>query len=1027
MKTFRLMPAILALLAFAALCLNAAPPTGTVSVYLLKSGKPMQGSNVLIDGTHKHVTDADGYFKAALDCGKHILEVLPIEAGKTLAYIKYPFEIVEGKNTQVILTLKADNALSFADVERPEGPACAATVDLNASAVTGTFKIRLISSEEKKPIAGARIFVKGGYGEGVTDKNGELTMELPEGTQVISIVHTKYSSMTIKDAEVTGNTLSERTVELSPAGVELEEFIVLAPGVSGSIASVMLEQKETDSVADIIGAEQFSKQGDSDAAGALKRVSGLTLVGGKFIYIRGLGERYSSSRLNELNLPSPEPTKRVVPLDLFPTGVIKSIKIQKTHSADLPANFGGGNIDIRTKDVPKEFFFNFDVTGKYLSGTTLDDYNTYEGSSSDWTGYDDSRGLNDYTRAIADSFTSIDSISEQGQEVVLRDLAENSGAIEQKKAPLGFKISSSVGDRFDITDDISLGYIFSYSYDNMVKSRTEQRGSIVVSNGAVLPPTNYEPRVLSDHEIKHGGLAGASIGFYGLHNLKWTTFYVNHANDVVSVTDGTNEDSTVIRRTYLSWVERELLIHQLAGDHTFDFLGNLQLSWAGELGKAQRYEPLTREYTYSEQNGVYVMTNKYTQQFTSSDLEDKIKDYYAELRYPFFLTGDDEYESFVEIGYNNNKKERDSKTRRFSLGTDGNSWTEEERAGDVDSIFDETNIDRLKFSSTYRAADYYTAHQYIRAYYAKANIKPHPFFEFELGVRKEESEQAVNTYSGDTPVEYTLDTNNYLPSALITLNLSEDTKLRFAYSKTISRPDFREFAPVRYQDPETGDIINGNGDLTFTKIKNYDARWEWYLSATESLSTAFFYKTFDKPIETVSEPYDTPTFTYINAESATLWGIELGFRKSGGFIADWLEDWYTAGNFTYSKSSISLNPNDDAQKALTSQTRPMQGHSPYVINAQLGYDNLEDRTVTLLYNVFGKRIMGVGQLDYPDIYEKPFHELNLVWVEKLGKNFSFKSKIKNILDDEVEWTQGGSPIRTYKKGTQFEVGVSFKY
>ena len=347
---------LLVLFALLALQTFAADKTGTFSFLILKEGKPLSDAEVAVDnGAYNFITDQDGYLSKRLPVGKHTMQVIGRENGRAVVFARKPFEVLEGQDTQIILTLEAGEIV-VEDIETPEPIEEVMDEEKLKAVPKGTLTLKIVTAEENKSVEGARIFVKGTTIEAKSGADGTVTIELPEGSHTLSVIHGQYSSQTLSDIKVEAGKVASRTVEMTPASLELEEFIVLVPNIQGSIASAVAEQRESTSVADILGAEQFSKRGDGDAAAALKRVSGLTLVDGKNIYVRGLGERYANVQLNGLSLPSPDPVKRVVPLDIFPAGVIGSLKVQKSVSPDIPGAFGGGYIDIRTKKpipIPK--------------------------------------------------------------------------------------------------------------------------------------------------------------------------------------------------------------------------------------------------------------------------------------------------------------------------------------------------------------------------------------------------------------------------------------------------------------------------------------------------------------------------------------------------------------------------------------------------------------------------------------------------------------------------------------------------
>jgi TonB-dependent receptor len=1020
MKTiFRLfLPLLLAAAAYAA-------PTGEFSLFVLKEGKALGGSEVLIDKTNSYVTDSDGYLFTKLEAGKHQIEVVTRENGRPLAFVKKTILIQEGKQSQMIISLKADDTLGFSDVEAPEGIGAAEANATAKTAAKGSISVQLLSAEEGKAIENARIYVKGLPVEAKSDAKGRFVLELPAGEQTLSVIHSDYSAQTVK-VTVVANEVTNKVVEMTPASMELEEFVVLAPHIEGSVSAAFDERKNDTGVTEVLSAEQFSKQGDSSAAGALKRASGLTLVGGKYVYIRGLGDRYSSSQLNGLHLPSPEPTKRVVPLDMFPTGVIESIKIQKTYEADLPANFGGGNIDIRTKNTPDEFFMKFSAAVKYTEGTTFNKVNSYHGGDLDWTGYDTVRDISDETKAKTDNFANPISSSDVQ---VKGDLTKNPAEFTSVTALPGFKAAASLGDSYTFSNGMELGYIASYSYSNDWDSYDQERSRIGISDGEVIPPTRYQQYSVSDHEIKHGGILGFALDINEDHKIKQSNLYIHHTNDVTTYYDGTNEDSDAIHRYLLSWVERSLFISQLEGMHAFDYLGDLRFNWAVEYGKASRSEPATKEYTYlQETDGVFRLTPKDSLNYTNGELDDSLLNGKASLQYPFYLTSDFDLESTVEIGAEQLSKERESKTRRYGLKLIRSHYTDEERAGSVDGVFNEVRADDYRLGTTFKPPEFYTAEHTISAFYLRSVLKPWSIFDMTLGARVEQSHQQVDSYDvNGNPVSYVLDGDDILPELTATLHITDEMLVRAGYSQSVSRPDFREFAPTRYQDPVTGDIVIGNADLTYTHISSYDLSWEWYFSALENISVGVFYKEFEKPIESIKNNLDTPTFSFVNADTGMLYGVELGFRKNLDFYQDWFESFFIAGNFALIQSNVKLDDATVSANGLTTQEREMQGQSPYVVNVQIGYDDSDKRSAILSYNVIGERIVALGTEGYPDTYEEPVNLLDFVWIEKIGDDLKLKFKALNIVDESVRWTQAGYDVRRHKKGRKFELGMDYAF
>ncbi len=375
---------------------------GTFSFYLLKDGKPMANQELVVykksttvdvsgnpmyEKFEAFTTDEDGYLGTDMPVGEYQIQVVAKDKGLVDAFVKKNFRLKRDKETQLIVSLKEDDTLAFEDSEAAGEQAVVLAKEEKKVKINGSVLLSLVSSEDDKAVSGARIFVQGTGVDIKSKKDGSVNLELLEGEYMVSIIHSNFSTQTVK-LKVLPKELVTKHIELSPASMEMEEFVVLVPHVGGSISSIINEKRNSAKVEDIIGSDQMGKSGDSNAQSALKRLSGVTVVDGS-IYVRGLGERYTTASLNGLGLPSPEPTKRVVPLSLFPASIIDSISVQKTYTADMPAQFGGGAIDIRTKNIPDEFFVNAKIETTYNDNYTGDDGHGYSGGDEDWTGYDD--------------------------------------------------------------------------------------------------------------------------------------------------------------------------------------------------------------------------------------------------------------------------------------------------------------------------------------------------------------------------------------------------------------------------------------------------------------------------------------------------------------------------------------------------------------------------------------------------------------------------------------------------------------
>ncbi|MFB6375339.1 MAG: carboxypeptidase regulatory-like domain-containing protein, partial [Bradymonadaceae bacterium] len=350
---------------------------------------PLQGATVEIDGDQRATTNADGAFRVSLAPGNHRLRLIP--PGREGVDVD-AVETVAGQTTEVIVEFRADGPAAV-DVAAPGGKkpsdAQRSSDESEPTGEPGTLTGTVTSREDGSPVAGAQVIVRGADGETKTDEKGRFRLELPSGNWDVSVVHAQYSTGTKRDIAVKSNETTEVTWELTPAAVRLSAHTVTIPKIEGGTIAMTEKRKESTAATDVIGAEEMSKSGDSTAAGALKQVTGLTVVGGKYVYVRGLGSRYASSLLNGSTLPSPEPEKRVVPLDLFPTSMLQSVTVQKTYTPDMPGGFGGGVVRMKTREYPDEFTLELGLSTGGNTRTTFQKGLGYQGGSTDWLGVDD--------------------------------------------------------------------------------------------------------------------------------------------------------------------------------------------------------------------------------------------------------------------------------------------------------------------------------------------------------------------------------------------------------------------------------------------------------------------------------------------------------------------------------------------------------------------------------------------------------------------------------------------------------------
>lgn len=1044
---------------------------GTLSVLLFSEGKPLSANEVKIDGKKVFRTDADGTVKIPLVAGRHQIEIFGKNAaGENLGYFKKPVSIKEGRDTEIIATLSKREADSI-DIDVPV--AVAASVEREAEKATGEGILagQVLSSEGNMPIAGARVFVRGTAVDIRTDESGRFSAKVPSGkTLSISVVHSAYSAQTVGGIVVKKDGTASRTVKLTPASMELEEFVVLAPKIEGSIADVMAEEKNINAIANILGSEEFSKKGDSDAAAALKRVTGVTLIGGKSIYVRGLGERYSNVELNSLPLPSPDPTKRVVPLDIFPSSMIGSMKIQKSGTADIPANFGGGYIDLRTKNKQEDDYIKIGLgaKGSIYTGTEVI---SYQGSDTDWLGFDDGyrdipSSILEYSEVVVGEKLGVYSRSALGEDAFMqmtKDYAARNFNIFKEALPVGGSFSIEGLKNIEIDDENKLSIFGSYAYSQ--DHNYQEEHFYAYRYDAQSQPTSLISdgyKRISTSTYSHGLMLNADYSFADVFNIKYTKMLTHVGEKSTRDTEGVfGSDFLYQYYNYLEWDEKTLSADQLTGEFDYELFNKKNtLGFGLEYATAVLDQPnnlLYQDFRLGESEEEYTRVfYPYDQNFLGRRLysEDEVLAFYLnnKIMYGFFSE-----EDYMQFGINVSSKTRVSEYQKFYLNKTyyGDFNTNDDYASlpgaNPEGILDTYVRNNDEFyempfliKDLFNPADYFDAEVDEADLFFNIFSKPYDKLELLLGARYVDLTQTLFQYVPDNykiiqKESEMLEVNDIYPSLALKYIQNDKNIFDLALSRTFIIPDLREFSSGSYFHPYDVATVQGNPELVNTDIYSADFKYSYFFSDTsEYMKLGVFYKYLDKPIEDTQEVTSSlPIYSYDNADYATLYGIELDVRKSIDFFGEdlivpyigELSKFYIAGNFSLTESDVTLR--DEQLDRLTTNNRQLQGLSSTVYNATLGYDS-DKRSVTLSYNKMGERIRKVGIINpqgvrFGDTYEIPPHWLDFVWIENFDSGFTTKFKIGNILDSEVLWEQDGKTIREYQTGQTFIFDASYKF
>jgi TonB-dependent receptor len=843
-------------------------------------------------------------------------------------------------------------------------------------------------------------------------------------------------------------------------GLDGEDIVVIGRHIPNTI-------RATPSVVSVLSAADLARTGEGDIAGALKRVTGLSVVGGKYVYVRGLGERYSLALLNGLPIPSPEPLKRVVPLDIFPTDLLASTLVQKSYSANYPGEFGGGVINLTTRAVPDEPFFN--VSGS-ISGDTVTTGQlgyTYRGSRSDWTSFDGgTRSIPVELNAALNSGRPLSlanfTLDELKRITTSLNNAETNLIQSNDTIPVNMSLGFTGGTAWDIGED-RLGVIGSINWSNnwQTKGGVQQTTlgiSIDADGNEFLDPQEDYRFLSTENRLQLNGMLGVGYEF-GEHRIRFTNLYIRDVLKEARIQAGydlvnVNQDQPV-NRGYTSWFERQLFSSSLVSEFKFD---DLSLNLRGTYAKSQRESPYERvnSYVYDPTVNDYINTlrTQTSSRVSFSDLKDTVWAGAADVGYALPT----ERAVTLSAGYAYTDNSRNS-TRRDFRYTSPDALPDGVSQQRPDYLLSPFNIQAydiyLEEVGAAAGVAAYEAALTVHAAYGQVEAELFDGFRLTAGVRYESAEQSVTPVDlfgtgGDTLFSTTLSNDYWLPAVTLTWNFAEDMQARVAASKTIARPQFRELAPQTYLDTDTDRSSFGNPFLVDSELLNFEGRWEWYLGRDERLILGGFYKQIDKPIETVSFQQGGTLFTtFANAPKAELYGLEAEVQKlfglgTSGFFSD--RQLFVSANYTFTDSKLKVSAGDTTRPVqgggaeapatdLFVNGAPLTGQSDHIVNLQLGLqqdEKLSEQTLLLTYA--SDRVTQRGPNGTPDLVERPGVRLDFVMRQEVAMGslpMELKFEVRNILGTEYRESQslGDSVIynNRYDVGTSFSFGLTAKF
>ncbi len=906
-----------------------------------------------------------------------------------------------------------------------------ATILVAQNKSKGIITGKVIDQTTGESIIGANVMLSGTTIGAATDIEGHYKIgSIEAGTYELVVSYISYAKTKVQNIKVKAGETVIINVTLLPESVTVGEVVVTSKAETSYENALLNQQKNASSISNGISAEQIKRSPDATSSDALKRVSGVTIVENKFVFVRGTSERYSNALLNNAPLSSSEPDKKSFAFDLLPSNLIDNTVISKSFTPDKPGDFAGGLVEVKTIDFPDKLKLYFNVSSSFTNNTTFNKFNSYSGGKYDFLGIDD--GSRKIPGAIPSDLNKGYYTSEQ-----ILNFAKsfkNNWSPKTTKAPMNGGFLFSIGDGTTLFGE-NFGFVAALSYRNNFSINKIERNEYE-SDGS--------PRFLfkgdqSIYSTLWGGIFNFSYKLTNLHKISFKNTYSRTSDDEVAQLNGAqySDSGTDQIQTALRFSEREVYSGLLIGEHVFPTLNGLQVEWRAYNSISKRSEPDYRRITYGKTLGEdapysavlgFQVNLKNGGRFFS-DLGENTKGLAADFTLPV---------SNFKIKYGGvfDNKHRDFSSRLFGIivNAAGNGFTDNSLFYlPIDQIFAPENFRKNGFSiqEYLNGTNNYNADQKLNAGYVMIDF-PVTLGNNELrligGFRYENSNQEIKSrdLSDQKNLYIQLKNTDLLPSLNFIYKLNESTNIRAAFSQTVNRPELRELAPFAYFDFYTQTSIRGNENLRRALIKNYDFRFEIYPALGEMISGSFFYKDFSDAIEqvVVSGSALGSERTFLNANKAKVYGIELEGRVSLGRYFQVLNAFSLNANYSWIKSTVDV---EGSETTIARQSRPLQGQSPYVINIGLNYLNMETATsVSLLYNKIGERIVEVATAYEEDVIEVPRDVIDLTITQGIFNSFELKLAVKDLLGKNQIFKQGESVARSNSKNSSISFGISYK-
>ncbi|WP_026997203.1 TonB-dependent receptor [Flectobacillus major] len=924
-------------------------------------------------------------------------------------------------------------------------------VSLVSFAQTGSIKGTLTDAKTNEAMLGTAVRVEGTQIGTQTDLQGNFELaRVPAGVHTVIFSFVGYTNKVISNVRVEAGKTTVINTSIAEANTTLDAVVVRGTKNKGTEVSVITEIKKIEQIAVGISAQQIQKTQDRDASAVVRRVPGVSIQDDRFVIVRGLNERYNTVMLNDAITPSTEVDTKAFSFDLIPSSAIDRMLIFKSGSADLPGEFGGGVIKIYTKTIPDGNTITAGFSLGHRSNTTFQTATTYKGSGTDFLGFDSGlrslpsslpstgtilAGAN--TQPVIDAFKALPTYFNQSSLSVLPDFRGNIG-LTRRFAVGNVELATINSLNYSFTHQRTPNIEFyRYAYNENAGTKASEKEFA------------YNDNAYSEN-VRVGAMSNWALIINPANKIEFRNLFNQLGSKETVLRNGYNNNNIELQNYSMTYEQKSIYSGQLSGTHELSDI--TKLTWTGGYGYTNRQEPDNRRFTSSRTLGSNDPFTINIQQSQSPTLQQAARFYSSLTENVISGRVDVEHKigkadaaenEFIKLraGTYLEKKDRSFAARWFGI-VNANNVGDAVLTQSPAQFFNPANLSPtgLFYNEGTGYEDAYKARNELYAGYVNAYIPLTPKFNVSLGVRAEQNRQQLVTLKRGSGEKLNVDRPllSWLPSATFSYKLNEKNQIRAAFSQTVNRPEFRELAPFPYYDFNFDVTRVGNAALKTATISNYDLRYEFYPSEGEVISIAGFYKQFTNPIEArILNAGSGIAFGVGNAEKAFSRGFELEMRKSlkgltGSSVVD---------NLTLLlNASIIDSDVKTGFSGQSSDSRFLQGQSPYLINAGIYYNDTDrDFSANILYNVVGSRIFLVGDgVVFPTVYEMPRNVIDLNLTKGFGKHIEVKVGIQDLLNqpfrfyndtnnDKTINTSQDDVFRKFKRGTTSTIGVNYKF